>query len=169
MKKQMMVALFLAFVALLLARRPAHADSVQDFLASVKMQTSAVKVETEKALVKAKTDAEQAKKIAVETQASCSELVTAAAELAKAQAEAKVQTKVLEAAQSDATKIVDAARVRSLASRRVVRPILRDEGPASDLEVNEAPWVTRMRVVEACKTILAKQAPAAASAPATAP
>ena len=164
----MILALFLAAVAVLLAR-PARADSAADLLAQVKAQTLAAKAETEKAKAQAKADADQAKKVADETRASCSELIGAVEELVKSEADAKKAQVQAKEAQADAAKLADAARVRMMEEPPPMEE-RRNRSRVEDMATTpEDPSVTRARVVGVCKAILAKQAPVAAPAASSAP
>ncbi len=170
-----MIALFLAFVALLLARRPARADPAADLLVQVRSQVSAAKAEAEKAKAKAADDLTLAQAVRDQTRTACQELVGAVEDLAKAQQEAYTARNILHNAENDARDLKSAAIVRKQAIRRV--SLSRDEGDLVPLPdptlVDELPEVTRGRVVKVCQAILAKPGPlvpaAAASAPATAP
>jgi hypothetical protein len=162
----------LALLAVLItpAIGPARADEAQDFLASVKAQAAAAKTDLAKVKAKAVEDLQRAQQVTLETRTTCQQLVTVAEELVTAENDAKIVATQLKAAQTDANLVVAAARVRKVeesALGRHVRPI---EVPSVDLtQVDEAPHITRARVVEVCKGILSKPASVAPVAPATQP
>ncbi len=150
------LALLVALLATAIG--PARADEATDFLASVKAQTSAAKKDLEKAQTQAKKDLEKAKQVALETRAACDDFVKVVEELKMAEAEAQKHARALELAQAEAAKLQEAARVHKVQVRR--DRIFLPEGPApmpQDLTtVDEQPWVTRARVVETCKVLIAK-------------
>lgn len=168
----MLKKLLLAVLLLATGIGPARADEAGEFLATVKAQTEKAKADLKIIKKKAAADTEMVKKVIVETRTTCEQFIATAEELTKAEAGAQKEAQALKEAKIQAAELAAAARVQKLDARKVdVVVSMPPRSESRPWEIDESPVVTRKRVVETCKAVLAKlpSSPLTANQPASAP